>query len=105
MATPALLSDAHALLYSVRSFAAAMLAYYLALAIGLERPSWAIITVYIVSQTSVGRLPEQEPLSPGGYRGRRGGHGVDCAHVCEYADFMQRDADRLDHLLPLFVPA
>ena len=54
MATPALLSDAHALLYSVRSFAAAMLAYYLALAIGLERPSWAIITVYIVSQTSVG---------------------------------------------------
>lgn len=54
MATPALLSDAHALLYSIRSFAAAMLAYYLALAIGLERPSWAIITVYIVSQTSVG---------------------------------------------------
>lgn len=31
-----------------------MLAYYLALSIGLERPSWAIITVYIVSQTSVG---------------------------------------------------
>ncbi len=31
-----------------------MLAYYIALAIGLERPSWAIITVYIVSQTSVG---------------------------------------------------
>lgn len=54
MASPALLSDAHALLYSVRSFVAAMLAYYIALAIGLERPSWAIITVYIVSQTSVG---------------------------------------------------
>ncbi|HAT1612585.1 TPA: FUSC family protein [Raoultella planticola] len=54
IASPALLSDAHALLYSVRSFAAAMLAYYIALAIGLERPSWAIITVYIVSQTSVG---------------------------------------------------
>ncbi|WZV97399.1 FUSC family protein [Kosakonia sp. BYX6] len=52
--TPMLLSDAHALLYSVRSFAAAMLAYYIALSIGLERPSWAIITVYIVSQTSVG---------------------------------------------------
>ena len=49
-----LLSDAHAMLYSVRSFAAAMLAYYVALSIGLERPSWAIITVYIVSQTSVG---------------------------------------------------
>lgn len=54
IASPALLSDAHALLFSVRSFAAAMLAYYIALAIGLERPSWAIITVYIVSQTSVG---------------------------------------------------
>lgn len=52
--TPMLLSDAHALLYSLRSFAAAMLAYYIALSIGLERPSWAIITVYIVSQTSVG---------------------------------------------------
>lgn len=52
--SPALLSDAHALLYSARSFAAAMLAYYIALSIGLERPSWAIITVYIVSQTSVG---------------------------------------------------
>jgi hypothetical protein len=51
IASPALLSDAHALLYSVRSFVAAMLAYYIALAIGLERPSWAIITVYIVSQT------------------------------------------------------
>ncbi|POP44041.1 FUSC family protein [Superficieibacter electus] len=49
-----LLNDAHALLYSVRSFAAAMLAWYIALSIGLERPSWAIITVYIVSQTSVG---------------------------------------------------
>lgn len=52
--TPMLLSDAHALLYSGRSFAAAILAYYIALSIGLERPSWAIITVYIVSQTSVG---------------------------------------------------
>ncbi|MFS2225123.1 FUSC family protein [Pantoea sp. B65] len=47
-------NDANALLYSVKSFAAAMLAYYIALSIGLERPSWAIITVYIVSQTSVG---------------------------------------------------
>lgn len=53
-ASPTLLNDASALLYSARSFAAAMLAYYFALSIGLERPSWAIITVYIVSQTSVG---------------------------------------------------
>lgn len=54
MASPSLLNDANALLYSTKSFAAAMLAYYIALSIGLERPSWAIITVYIVSQTSVG---------------------------------------------------
>ncbi|MCW2484440.1 FUSC family protein [Candidatus Symbiopectobacterium sp. NZEC127] len=59
----ALLSDANALLYSARSFAAAMLAYYIALSIGLESPSWAIITVYIVSQTSVGAS-----LSRGLYR-------------------------------------
>ncbi|MHA6674783.1 FUSC family protein [Enterobacter mori] len=51
---PALRNDAGALIYAAKSFAAAMLAYYLALSIGLERPSWAIITVYIVSQTSVG---------------------------------------------------
>lgn len=54
MASPSLLNDANALLYSAKSFTAAMLAYYIALSIGLERPSWAIITVYIVSQTSVG---------------------------------------------------
>ncbi|EPL6275058.1 FUSC family protein [Proteus mirabilis] len=54
MACPSLLNDANALLYSAKSFAAAMLAYYIALSIGLEQPSWAIITVYIVSQTSVG---------------------------------------------------
>ncbi|WP_234081340.1 FUSC family protein [Enterobacter quasiroggenkampii] len=51
---PALRNDAGALIYAAKSFAAAMLAYYLALSIGLGRPSWAIITVYIVSQTSVG---------------------------------------------------
>lgn len=54
LASSRLLSDANALLYSIKSFAAAMLAYYIALSIGLEKPSWAIITVYIVSQTSVG---------------------------------------------------
>lgn len=50
----ALRNDAGALIYAAKSFAAAMMAYYIALSIGLERPSWAIITVYIVSQTSVG---------------------------------------------------
>lgn len=51
---PALRNDAGAIIYAAKSFTAAMLAYYIALSIGLERPSWAIITVYIVSQTSVG---------------------------------------------------
>ncbi|WP_409307377.1 FUSC family protein [Pectobacterium sp. B1J-3] len=54
LSSPSILSDANALLYSAKSFAAAMLAYYLALSIGLDKPSWAIVTVYIVSQTSVG---------------------------------------------------
>ncbi|HCI6029381.1 TPA: FUSC family protein [Klebsiella quasipneumoniae subsp. quasipneumoniae] len=50
----ALRSDGQAVIYAAKSFAAAMLAYYLALSIGLQRPFWAIITVYIVSQTSAG---------------------------------------------------
>jgi uncharacterized membrane protein YccC len=46
--------DASALLFSIKSFDAAMLTYYIALRIGLARPSWSIVTVNIVSQTSVG---------------------------------------------------
>ncbi|MBW9076381.1 FUSC family protein [Rhizobium pusense] len=52
--TPAIKADADALLFSAKSFAAAMLAYYISLRIGLPKPFWAIITVYIVSQTSAG---------------------------------------------------
>lgn len=51
---PAMKADAEALLFSAKSFAAAMLAYYLSLRIGLPKPYWAILTVYIVSQTSAG---------------------------------------------------
>jgi uncharacterized membrane protein YccC len=51
---PALQADAQALFFSVKSFAAAMLAYYLSLRIGLPKPYWAIITVYLVSQPSAG---------------------------------------------------
>ena len=60
---PATKADADAMLFSVKSFAAAMLAYYIALRIGLPKPFWAIVTVYIVSQTSVGAS-----LSRGVYR-------------------------------------
>ncbi|ABC22752.1 FUSC family protein [Rhodospirillum rubrum] len=60
---PATKADADAALFSVKSFAAAMLAYYIALRIGLPKPFWAIVTVYIVSQTSAGAS-----LSRGVYR-------------------------------------
>lgn len=51
---PVLRADVDALLFSVKSFAAAMLAYYIALRAGVPKPSWAIVTVYIVSQNSAG---------------------------------------------------
>lgn len=54
LASPAIKADRDALLFSVKTFAAAMLAYYVALRIGLPKPYWAILTVYIVSQTSAG---------------------------------------------------
>jgi uncharacterized membrane protein YccC len=43
-------------LFATKTFAAAMLAVYIALAIGLERPYWAMATVYIVSQPLTGSL-------------------------------------------------
>ncbi|MDE0854627.1 MAG: FUSC family protein [Nevskia sp.] len=46
--------DYDAALFSLKCFAAAMLAYYCALAIGLPRPYWALGTVYIVSQPLAG---------------------------------------------------
>ncbi|WP_084437993.1 FUSC family protein [Niveispirillum irakense] len=61
--TPAMKADADAILFSAKSFAAAMLAYYISLRIGLPKPFWAIVTVYIVSQTSAGAS-----LSRGVYR-------------------------------------
>lgn len=61
--TPAMKADADAILFSAKSFAGAMLAYYISLRIGLPKPFWAIVTVYIVSQTSAGAS-----LSRGVYR-------------------------------------
>ncbi|HUN52742.1 MAG TPA: FUSC family protein [Candidatus Sulfotelmatobacter sp.] len=43
-------------LFSAKTFAAAMLAVYIAFAMGLERPYWAMATVYIVSQPLTGTL-------------------------------------------------
>src|SRR6202007_1644935 len=46
----------HTLLFSLNSFAASMLALYIALAVGLPRPSWAMTTAYIVSQPLSGAV-------------------------------------------------
>ena len=51
---PVVKTDVEALLFAAKSFVAALLAYYVALRIGLPRPSWAIVTVYLVSQPSAG---------------------------------------------------
>ncbi len=43
-------------LFGVKTFAAAALALYVAMAVGLDRPYWAMATVYIVSQPLTGSL-------------------------------------------------
>ncbi len=48
--------DAEAMLFSVKCFIAAMLAYYVALRIGLVRPFWAVTTSYIVAQPLAGAV-------------------------------------------------
>ena len=42
--------------FSINSFAAAMLALYIGFAIGLERPYWSMLTVYITVQPLSGAL-------------------------------------------------
>ena len=49
-------ADAEAALFSVKSFAAAVLAYYVALRIGFAQPVWAVTTVYLVSQPLSGAV-------------------------------------------------
>ncbi len=49
-------TDAEAVLFSVKCFVAAMLAYYIALRIGLTRPFWAVTTSYIVAQPLAGAV-------------------------------------------------
>ncbi len=43
-------------IFSINSFAAAMLALYIGFAIGLERPYWSMLTVYITVQPLSGAL-------------------------------------------------
>jgi magnesium chelatase subunit D len=53
---PAIRADADAVLFSVKCFIAAMLAYYIALRIGLNRPFWAVVTAYIIAQPLAGAV-------------------------------------------------
>ena len=48
--------DAEPVLFSLKCFAAAMLAYYVALEIGLTRPYWAVTTTYITAQPLAGAV-------------------------------------------------
>jgi uncharacterized membrane protein YccC len=45
-----------AALFSMKSYAAGMLAIYLALSIGLDRPYWSFLTAYIVAQPLAGAV-------------------------------------------------
>lgn len=45
-----------AAIFSIKAYAAAMLALYLALSIGLQRPYWAFLTSYIVAQPLAGAV-------------------------------------------------
>ena len=49
-------ADAEAMLFSAKCFIAAMLAYYIALRIGLNRPFWAVVTSYIIAQPLAGAV-------------------------------------------------
>ncbi|MDV6330758.1 FUSC family protein [Asticcacaulis sp. 201] len=53
-------------LFSANSFLAAMLALYISLVIGLERPFWAMATVYIVSQPITGTVRSKAAYRFGG---------------------------------------
>jgi len=53
-------------IFSANSFVAAMLALYISLAIGLERPFWAMATVYIVSQPLSGTVRSKAAYRFGG---------------------------------------
>jgi uncharacterized membrane protein YccC len=52
--------------FSANSFVAAMLALYISLVIGLERPFWAMATVYIVSQPITGTVRSKAVYRFGG---------------------------------------
>jgi uncharacterized membrane protein YccC len=60
------LPSASELLFSARSFAAAMLALYIGLRIGLPRPFWAMLTAYVVSNPFSGAVRSKALFRVGG---------------------------------------
>ncbi len=54
------------ILFSANSFVAAMLALYVSVALGFERPFWAMATVYIVSQPLAGTVRSKAVFRFGG---------------------------------------
>lgn len=58
--------DAEAGLFAVKCYLAAMLAYYVALSIGLTRPFWAVVTSYIVAQPLAGAVRSKAVYRLGG---------------------------------------
>lgn len=52
----AMKADAEAALFSLKCLAAGLLAYYIALRIGLNRPFWAVVTSYIIAQPLAGAV-------------------------------------------------
>ena len=49
-------ADTEAALFSLKSFVAAIIAYYISLRIGFAQPVWAMTTVYVVSQPLAGAV-------------------------------------------------
>lgn len=43
-----------AVIFSIKSFLAAMIALYIALAAGLDNPAWSVVTAYVVAQSHAG---------------------------------------------------
>ena len=54
------------ILFSLKAFAAAMLALYVAYSLNLERPYWAMTTVYVVSQPFTGAIRSKGVFRLGG---------------------------------------
>ena len=50
--------------FSLKTFAAAMLAYWIALYFDLSRPFWAVGTVYIIAHPLAGAITGVSTLSP-----------------------------------------